>query len=231
MKSKILIAFLICSCAIFAQEKNNPKKLAREAREHVRVGNEYYNELKFKEAEVAYKKALTKKPDYAKAAFNLANALYQQNRFKDAKNQYSLAEKLLKEDTDKADVFHNIGNTLMKEKQYAQAVEAYKNALRKSPKDEETRYNLALAQKMQKKDNQNKDNKDNKNKDKDKDQQQNKDNNQDKKDNNKDNKNNPKPKPNKDQNKPQQNPSKLSPEQIKQLLEAMNNEENKTQQK
>jgi len=36
----------------------------------------------------------------------------------------------------------------MNQKNYAGAVEAYKNALRNNPKDDETRYNFALAKKM-----------------------------------------------------------------------------------
>jgi hypothetical protein len=132
----------------------------------------------------------------------------------------------------------------MKEKQYAQAVEAYKNSLRNNPNDDETRYNLALAQKMLKDqqnnqnndDKNNKDNKDNKdknnkeNQDKDGGNKDNQDKNNDKKDDKGDDKNQNKQNPEK-KDQPQPRPNQLSPEQMKQLLDAMNNEENKTQQK
>ena len=36
----------------------------------------------------------------------------------------------------------------MQSKEYAKSVEAYKQSLRLNPKDDETRYNLALAQKL-----------------------------------------------------------------------------------
>jgi tetratricopeptide (TPR) repeat protein len=233
MKRYIVILILCLTNIGFAQQKNK-KKLERIAREEVRKGNELYNQLKFKDAEVAYKKALDNNPNYPKASYNLGNAIYQQNRTKEAISQYELVEKTLKNKMSKAEAFHNMGNTFMKAKQYAQAVEAYKNSLRNNSKDDETRYNLALAQKMlknqQKQNKNNKNNKDKKNKDKDnKDNKKDKDKGKDKKDDKGDSKkNNPK-----DQKKqpPKPRPNQLSPEQMKQLLDAMNNEENKTQKK
>ena len=69
----------------------------------------------------------------------------------------------------------------MKQKNYAKAVETYKNALRNNPQDEETRYNYAVAKELLKKEqqqqdnqDQNQDNKDQKNQ-KDQDNQENKD--------------------------------------------------------
>jgi tetratricopeptide (TPR) repeat protein len=225
---------------MFSQQKD-PKVLEREARKDVREGNELYNQLKFEEAEIAYKKALDKNPNYAKASYNLANTIYQKNKNKEAVFQYDLAEKIAPDKMSKAETFHNMGNAFMKEKQYDKAVEAYKNAMRNNSKDDETRYNLAMAQKLLK-NQQNKDNKDNKDDKKDgknKDQKDKEGGDKDKKDKNKDkgkDKENDKGDPKKDkddqQNKDQKpRPNQLSPEQMKQLLEAMNNEENKTQKK
>ena len=47
-----------------------------------------------------------------------------------------------------AEIYHNVGNIGMQSKEYAKSVEAYKQSLRLNPKDDETRYNLALAQKL-----------------------------------------------------------------------------------
>ena len=185
---------------------------------------------------------------------------------KEAKEQYDLVAKTTKDPFIKADAHHNVGNIAMKEKQYAPAVDAFKNALRNNPNDDETRYNLALAQKLlkeqqkdedkkdDKKDDKNKDdNKDKDDKDKNKDEKnekdkdkKNEDGDKDKdkkgdedKDKEDDKKKDPKDddgkgkgdKDKKEQPKPEPQKSKLSPDQVKQLLEAMNNEENKTQQK
>ena len=243
MRNSIVILFLCVTSLMFSQQKD-PKILEREARKDVREGNELYNQLKFEEAEIAYKKALDKNPNYAKASYNLANTIYQKNKNKEAVFQYDLAEKIAPDKMSKAETFHNMGNAFMKEKQYDKAVEAYKNAMRNNSKDDETRYNLAMAQKLLK-NQQNKDNKDNKddkkdgkNKDKkdkeggDKDKKDQKDKNQDKGKDKEDDKGDPKKDKDDQQNKDQKpRPNQLSPEQMKQLLEAMNNEENKTQKK
>lgn len=248
MRNSIVILFLCVASLMYSQQKD-PKVLEREARKDVREGNELYNQLKFEEAEIAYKKALDKNPNYAKASYNLGNAIYQKNKNKEAIFQYDLAEKIAPDKMSKAEIFHNEGNAFMKEKQYDKAVQAYKNSLRNNSKDDETRYNLAMAQKLlkeqQNKDQQNKDKKDDnkdknqkdKNKDKDKeggdkDKKNEKDKNQDKGKDKEDDKGDPKKDKDNQQNKDQKpRPNELSPEQMKQLLEAMNNEENKTQKK
>lgn len=240
-RNSLIIVFLTFTTILFAQQPNQ-EQLEREARNEVREGNKLYNQLKFSDAEVAYKKALSKNPNYSKAAYNLGNTIYQQGRNKEAIANYELSAKATKDKMSKAEIFHNMGNSFMKEKQYAQAVEAYKNAMRNNSKDDETRYNLALAQKLLK-DQQNKDNKDNKddknknNKDKDggdQDKNQDKKDDKDKGEDKKDDKGDEKKDDKQDSEKkeqPQPRPNQLSPEQMKQLLEAMNNEENKTQQK
>ncbi len=248
-KSSLIILFLSFTTFLFSQQENE-EKLAREARAEIREGNNLYNQLKFSDAEVAYKKALSKNPNYNKAAYNLGNAIYQQGRNKEAIANYELSVKSSKDKMSKAEIFHNMGNSFMKEKQYDKAVEAYKNSMRNNSKDDETRYNLAMAQELLKqqqdqnkddKDNKdNKDNKDDKNKDqKDKeggdqdkkeDKKDDKEKGKDKKDDKGDEKKDDKQDPEK-KDQPQQRPNQLSPEQMKQLLDAMNNEENKTQQK
>jgi tetratricopeptide (TPR) repeat protein len=228
---------------MFSQQKDS-KVLEREAREDVREGNKLYNQQKFEEAEIAYKKALDKNPNYEKASYNLGNTIYQKNQNKEAIFQYELAEKIAPDKMSKAETFHNIGNAFMKEKQYDKAIEAYKNSMRNNSKDDETRYNLAMAQKLlknqQDKDKKDKkdDKKDDKNKDKkdkeggDKDKKDQKDKDQDKGKDKEDDKGDQKKDKDDQQNKDQKpRPNQLSPEQMKQLLEAMNNEDNKTQKK
>ena len=147
MKNNIVILFLCVTSLMFSQQKD-PKDLEREARAEVREGNKLYNQLKFEEAEIAYKKALDKNPNYGKASYNLANTIYQQNKNKEAVFQYDLAEKIAPDKMSKAETFHNMGNSFMKEKQYDKAVDAYKNSMRNNFKDDETRYNLAMAQQL-----------------------------------------------------------------------------------
>ena len=90
------------------------------------------------------------------SVWHLGNALYKQEKYPEAAEQYQQIagqrERLLTENPANAqrlaEVFHNLGNIQMKNKDYAKSIEAYKQSLRMNPKDEETRYNLALAQKL-----------------------------------------------------------------------------------
>ena len=128
----------------------------------------------------------------------------------------------------------------MNEKDYTNAVEAYKNALRNDPSDDETRYNYALAKKMLKDNPPKKDDDKNKNKDKNKKEDkkekpdQNKDPNKDKNDN-KDKNNDKKPgdqnKDKQDADQPKPQPSGVNKQRIENLLDAVNNEEKKVQDK
>ncbi len=240
MKRIVLVICLMFALLGFSQDKDkkDKPKIEQAEKKLFRTGNDFYKEQNYVDAEVHYKKSLQQNPNYEKANYNLGNAIYQQNRFKEALPMYELVSKTTEDKLTKAESFHNIGNTMMKEKQYEKAVEAFKNSLRNNSKDDETRYNLALAQKMlKKKQQQNKDkNKDKKDKDK-KDKNDKKDQNKDKdkkgddKDKNKDKKKDENGDKDKQKKQPKPQQPKLSPQQVKQLLEAMNKEENKTQKK
>ena len=166
MKRILLTILFVLPLSIFSQE--NIEGLQKEARALAREGNEFYNQLQFTDAEVAYRKALEKDPSYEIANYNLGLALSQQKRGDEALPQYELVAKTTTDKLTKAESYHNIGNTHFDKKDYAKSVEAYKNSMRNNPKDDETRYNLALAQELledqqnQDKNDDNKDNEDNK---------------------------------------------------------------------
>ena len=225
-------AFFFCGVTeVVAQEKDKSLPAA----------NEQYAAKNFTDAEAEYRISNSKFPNRSVAPFNLGNAIYKQNQPSEAKYAYAKALKNARSRVQKHKAFHNLGNAFMKEKNYTEAVEAYKNALRNGPSDEETRYNFALAKKMLKenppKDNKDKDKKD-KNKDKDKKDQDKKD--QDKKDQDKDKKddkdkkgdqNKDKEGKDKEDKKPQPKPGGISKERLNNLLDAVNNEEKKVQDK
>ncbi len=253
MMKKFLYIFLLFPFVLLGQKKQEDKIVLPtvEEKKILREGNDLYNKQKFVDAEVQYKKTLETNPTYARANYNLGNAIYEQNRFKESIVNYEVAAKIFKEPLEKAEAFHNLGNALMLEKKYPDAVKAYKNSLRNNPTDEETRYNLALAKKMleqeqdqddkkdkdkdkdnkdqKDKNDQNKDNKQDKN-EKDKDKDQNQDQNKDEQDK-KNDKDQGKNQDKEEKQKPKPKPNELSKQQMEQLLEAMNNEENKTQKK
>ena len=226
MKNNILFCFFISvflSVNMYAQSENYAK--------YYNKGNKLY-ENNFEEAEKNFRVAIDDTLSDLRATFNLSNKYYTEGLFDEAISRQIQAAELAKNKSEKHRVFHNLGNSLMKKEMCSEAVKAFKNALRNNPEDDETRYNLALAKKceeeQQNKDDQNKDdqNKDDQNKDDQNKDDQNKDD-QSKDDQNKDdqNKDNNKPKENKNQQ------SKLSPQQIKNLLKAMENAEKKVQAK
>jgi len=248
MNKLIIVIVCFLSLSLVAQEQNStskkealkvttPKEIdAKLARKYVREGNVLYKQQKYADAEVAYKKAIENNPMYDTAKYNLGNALSQQNRNKEAIAQYELLAKETKNKELRSKAMHNIGNDYFMEKDYQKSIEAYKNSLRTNPKDDETRYNLALAQqKLEEQQNKDKDKdkKDDQQKDKDKQDQDKKEGDDEKDDKNKEDQNKDKqdPKDDKKDQKEQPQPGKLSPQQMQQLLEAMNNEEQKTQKK
>lgn len=226
-KNIILHLLLLISFVANAQQKDRilPK------------ANAEYAENKFVEAEANYRISDSKFPNKATAPFNLGNTIYKQKQSSEAKFAFAKALKNSKTRPQKHRVFHNLGNVFMNEKDYTQAVEAYKNALRNDPSDEETRYNYALAKKMLK-ENPPKDDKKKDDKKSDKDKKEDKK--DDKKDGEKDNKDKEKkddkdkqnkdPKPN-ENGEPKPAPGGISKERLENLLNAVNKEEKKVQDK
>ncbi|MDH6358289.1 tetratricopeptide repeat protein [Parabacteroides sp. PF5-9] len=140
------MAFLLCHVVVFAQKAE---------RKNVKEGNKLYLEEKFTESEIAYRKSLEVNPRSVEGTYNLANALYKQGKLPEAAEQYQLLssqrDRLLETSNGKerlSQVYHNMGNILMQNKDYPKSIEAYKESLRLNHTDDETRYNLALAQKL-----------------------------------------------------------------------------------
>ena len=203
----------------------------------------------FEQAEKNYRIAINDSLSDLKATFNLSNKYYTEGLYDEAISRQIEATKLAKDNSEKHRAFHNLGNSLMKKQLCSEAVLAYKNALRNNPNDDETRYNLALAKKCEEEQEQNNDDEnkdDQKDKNDEKKDDQNKDDQQDKNDEKKDDENkneqqdkndenqNDQNKDNKKSDQPKENKnqqSKLSPEQIKNLLKAMENAEKKVQAK
>ena len=129
-------------------------------RDYIRKGNRFFNDSVFVDAEVNYRKALEVNPKSTVSMYNLGNTLSQQQKFKEAMEQYVAAGKIEKDKMKLAQIYHNMGVLFQAGKDYGQAVEAYKMSLRNNPKDDETRYNLALAQKLLKDQQQNQQNQD-----------------------------------------------------------------------
>ena len=270
MRKVIFISCLLIATVAFSQKEEKAKQeAARIANNLVYEANKELEGKEFTDAEVNFRKAISKDGENSTAKYNLGNAYYRENSLGEAFSRFKQSSEVALSKAQKHKAFHNMGNVFMKNEEYDKAVEAYKESLRNDPTDDETRYNLALAkqkkeqqggggdnndqnqdQKDQDKKDQDKKEGDNEDKDKegdkkddekkdgeddkkegDKKPDENKDGEGDKKEDKKDqNKGGDQPKDEKEEPK-KPRPNQLSPQQVKNLLEAMNNQEKKVQEK
>ena len=183
----------------------------------MRQGNKQFAAGDFPNAEVSYRKAVEKNPRNPQAAYNLGNALMAQKKDSAAIVQFESAAKLETNPQRKYQAFHNMGVICQGHKMYGEAIEAYKQALRLNPDDDETRYNLVLCKRQQKQQQQNQQN------------QQNQD--QQKKEDKKDEKKQDQQQQKQDQQKQQQQKPQMSKENAEQLLNAAIQNEKQTQER
>lgn len=107
-----------------------------------------YLKEQYSEAEESYRKADAKAQE-PNTTYNLGNAIYRQGRFDEAIQKYeNAAQSAGVDDQLKNKAFYNLGNAYFEKDQLEKSVEAYKNALRIDPQDEQAKKNLALAQKL-----------------------------------------------------------------------------------
>ncbi|MDR2585562.1 MAG: tetratricopeptide repeat protein [Prevotellaceae bacterium] len=190
---------------------------AQPDKSEVRRGNRLFGKESFVDAELEYRRAIEKDSTSIAAHYNLNNARYKQNLYEQAETGLKAKIEAFSDPVQRAYAFHNLGNMQLKQKKYAESIDSYKDALRLRPDDMETKSNLAYAQKMleNQQNQQDQDNQD-QNQD-DQNQDQNQDNqNQDQKE--------------QDQ-KEQEVPPKISPQDARQMLEAMLQKEKETQEK
>ena len=190
---------------------------AQNDRDYIREGNRNFRSGKFAEAEVSYRKSIEKNPRNPQAAYNLGNALFAQKKDSAAVVAYESGVQLETSAIRKSMGYHNMGVVCQSHKMFSEAIEAYKNALRLNPKDDEARYNLEICKKQQKnqQNKQNQDKQDQKKDDKGKDQ---------KKDQQKE-----KQKQDKDKQQQNKDKNKMSKDNAEQLLNAAIQQEKNTQ--
>ena len=111
----------------------------------LRTGNDLYTDSSYNQAEIQYRKSLEKDQDYFNASFNLADAIYKQERYSESSGLFDALKDNAPTNEDLTKIYHNLGNSLFKEQKLDDAIESYKSALRINPDDDDTRYNLALA--------------------------------------------------------------------------------------
>jgi len=189
--------------------------IAQTDRQHIRYGNRWFKQDNYVKAEAEYRKAVDKNPSNPQALYNLGCALLMQKKDSAAIQQFENAGKIETDPKRKAMAYHNIGWICQSLKMYGEAAEAYKESLRNNPSDNETRYNLALCKRQQKKDKQDKQQQKKKQQ-----QNQGEDKSQEKKEQDKN-----------QQQKQQKQQEKMSKENAEQMLNAAMQQEQQTQQR
>jgi tetratricopeptide (TPR) repeat protein len=224
---KLIIILLLLPALSFAQ---------KEAR-LIREGNKSYKQGEFKDAEINYRKSLELNKASVKGEFNLGDALYELKDYESSQQQFEALTKKIEDPLQRAEAFHNLGNSFLAADKYQESIDAFKNALRNNPTDIDTKYNLEYARQklneQQKQDQQDKD-QDKEQDKKDQEDKQDKKNQEDKKDQ-EDNQDQQDQEKNQDQNQDekqqknqQQQPKQISKQDAERMLEALKNDEKKT---
>ena len=185
----------------------------------VRKGNRQYERAKYDESIDNYSRALQKDPNCFEAKFNTANVQMQKELYEKAEQTLrKLAQDSTRTELERGDVSYNLGNALFAQQKLEEALDCYRNAMRMNPDDVDAKHNYALTklllqqqQDQQQQDQNNQNNQDNQNQDQ---QQQNQDN-QDQK----------------DQQEQQQPEPQISEQEQQAMLEAIQAQEDKTQDK
>ena len=133
-----LFVILLNSVVVFAQHPNSK----------IRKGNTAYKDRSYSDAEQQYRDALMKDQSSFEASFNMADAIYKQERYSEANSLFKALSEKTDDKIKKSESYHNLGNSLLKEQKLDEAIEAYKNPLRNNPKDLDTKHNLAYAMRM-----------------------------------------------------------------------------------
>ena len=219
MKAKILALLMLVLLDPLAL-------LAQADRHDVRQGNRRYGREDWKEAELSYRKALVKDSLSAAARYNLASALYRQENYEGAREMMGSFEG---QENLSSDIYYNSGDVALQLKDYAAAVEAFKQSLLLNPGDLDAKENYIYAKKMlENQQNQQQGGGGGQNDQNDQDDQNNQDGQNDQNDqndqSNQDNQDN-------QDNQGNQNDSQISPRQAEQMLNAMQAREQQTRDK
>lgn len=191
----------------------------------IRHGNRHYNKDNFEQAEVDYRRGMEKNNNSYEAHYNTGNALFRQNKYPEAAEEFVKAAQLIDPKKDKqkaAKTYHNLGNSLFAQQQYDKAITAYQQSLRANPKDDDTRYNMVKAMQLLQQQQQQQQNQQNQ-QNQDQQQQQQQEQQQDQQEQNQDQQ--------QQEQQQQQDEQNMDKETAEQILQALEQDEQETQEK
>jgi Ca-activated chloride channel family protein len=227
-RSHIILLFMAITLLSWSQQENRL----------IRQGNRQYEDGNYKKAEIDYLKSTQSGKASHKGFYNLGDAWYMQENYLQASAAFDTLRTFKMDDETRSKSYYNLGNSLLKASidsaQLAgqilpSSIEAYKQSLRMNPDDADAKYNLAFAQKLldksqQQQQQQNQDKQDKQDK---KDQKQ--EQNQDQQDQQKEDQ--AKQDQQKQDQQQQAQPQQISKEDAERMLEALKNDEKQTLEK
>ena len=243
-RSKFLIIIvLVLAFAAHASAQRMPE------RGLVRKGNRQYNRERYEKSIESYTKALEADPASFEATYNLGSSLFRVERYDKAEQTLSkIVADSTRSDIERSEAVYNLGNTQFAQQKLKEALASYRQAMRLNPDDQEAKYNYAFTKKLlqqqeqqQQQDQQNQDqqnqNNDQQNQ---QDQQQNQQDQQGDKDEQQDQQDKQDPQQNEGDNQPKDEqqqgeapaePQGISPQEQQAMLDAIQQQEDKTQEK
>ena len=224
---------IVCYVALFVALLLGGEVSAQQMRERglVRRGNREFKREKFEKSVDSYQEALKHDPNSFEAKYDLASALYRTERYDKAeKTLQAIVNDSTRTELERGEVAYNLGNTQFAQQKYKEALSSYRQAMRCNPNDEDAKFNYAFTklllqqQQQQQNKDQNQDNKDNK-----------EDQNEQNNDQNQNQQNQQQPQNKQGEDKEQEGGQRpegaMTPEQQEALLQAIQAEEDKTQDK
>lgn len=112
-------------------------------------GNDAFAKQSYSDAQIAYEKALAAQPARPQALYNLGNTQFRQQADTAQTTLAEAAQAAQQDDQLAAEAFYNLGNTRFAAADYAGAIDAYKETLRRTPDDMDAKVNLELALRKQ----------------------------------------------------------------------------------
>ena len=223
----VVVTLLLC-CEVSAQQMKE--------RSLVRQGNRQFKREQFERSADSYQRALQHDSTSFEAKYDLASALYRTERYEKAeKTLLSIANDSTRTELERGEVAYNLGNTQFAQQKYKEALSSYRHAMRCNPNDEDAKFNYAFTKRLIQQQEQQEQ------------QQQNQDQNQDQNKENQDKQDNQQNQQNQNQQEQQQPQNQdgkedkqdggqrqegaMTPEQQEALLQAIQAEEDKTQDK
>ena len=227
---------VVCYMALVVALLLGGEASAQQMRERglVRKGNREFKREKFEKSVDSYQEALKHDPNSFEAKYDLASALYRTERYEKAeKTLQAIVSDSTRTEKERGEVAYNLGNAQFAQQKYKEALSSYRQAMRCNPNDEDAKFNYAFTklllqqqQQQQQSQDQNQENKDNQDKEQ---------NEQNQEGQNQEGQDKQQPQNQEDKNKEQEGGQRpegsMTPEQQEALLQAIQAEEDKTQDK